>query len=256
MSHSRYHVARGEGVCLDERETLSFVRASQAILKYNSFAETARIIFDQACELTGAASGYVALLSEDGHENEVLFLESGGLPCTVDPSLPMPIRGLRAKAYHHNITVYDNEFMGSEFAAMMPEGHVALENVMFAPLVIGDKTVGIIGLANKPSGFTPRDADLASMFGGLAAIALSNSRSHEKLKGALNELEKAIAEIKQLHGIIPICVCCKQIKDEKGLWNQMEKYISEHTDAMFSHGLCPKCAKKVIEEELGDIKSK
>ena len=47
----------------------------------------------------GATSGYVALLSEDGAENEVLFLEAGGFPCDVDPKLPMPIRGLRAEAY-------------------------------------------------------------------------------------------------------------------------------------------------------------
>ena len=51
-----------------------------------------------AREATGAPSGYIALLSEDGEENELVFLESGGLPCSVDPELLMPVRGLRAES--------------------------------------------------------------------------------------------------------------------------------------------------------------
>jgi len=53
------------------------------------------------------------LLSDNGSEKDVLFLEDGGAKCTVDPELPMPMRGLRANAYHHNRAVYCNDFMGS-----------------------------------------------------------------------------------------------------------------------------------------------
>lgn len=53
-----------------------------------------------------------------------------------------------------------------------------------------------------------------------------------------------ITELKQLRGIIPICCKCKQIRDDQGYWNQLEQYISEHSDALFSHGICPNCMEK------------
>jgi len=59
------------------------------------------------------------------------------------------------------------------------------------------------------------------------------------------DLRKALAEIKTLHGILPICASCKKIRDDKGAWTQMEEYISKHTEAEFSHGLCQECAKKL-----------
>ena len=134
------------------------IKGARAILEKHTFAESARAIFDLCRELTGAVSGYVALLSEDGHENEVLFLEAGGMPCSVDPQLPMPIRGLRATAYETHSTVYENDFMNSQWLKYMPEGHVVMHNVMFAPLNIEGKTLGIMGLANIPTGFTDEDA--------------------------------------------------------------------------------------------------
>ncbi len=58
-----------------------------------------------------------------------------------------------------------------------------------------------------------------------------------------NELQKALDDIKTLNGILPICSSCKKIRDDKGYWNQIESYISKHSDADFSHSICPKCAK-------------
>lgn len=68
-------------------------------------------------------------------------------------------------------------------------------------------------------------------------------------KEAQNSLKKAHeAEIKQLRGFLPICAYCKKIRDDDGYWNQLEKYVSDHTDAKFSHGICPSCYKKEIEK--------
>lgn len=62
------------------------------------------------------------------------------------------------------------------------------------------------------------------------------------------ELEKALSEIKTLQGIIPICGYCHSIRDDKGAWNQLEAYISQHSEAEFSHGICPKCIPKIRAE--------
>ena len=172
------------------REFYSLWTAVQAIMKYRNFEVSARIIFDEACRMTGATSGYVALLSESGEENEVLFLEAGGKPCSVDPDLPMPIRGLRAESYHSGKAVSDNDFMHSEWVKFMPPGHVDLTNVMFSPLNIEGKVVGIMGLANKQGDFTENDATVATVFGEIAAIALQNSRTMDQLDETVNKLEE------------------------------------------------------------------
>jgi hypothetical protein len=61
-------------------------------------------------------------------------------------------------------------------------------------------------------------------------------------------LRQALAEIKILEGILPICASCKKIRNQDDRWQQLEVYISAHTKAHFSHGLCPECAKRCLEE--------
>ncbi len=58
------------------------------------------------------------------------------------------------------------------------------------------------------------------------------------------ELERALAEVKQLGGLLPICAHCKKIRDDQGYWKQIEEYISKHSEAQFSHGVCPECMQK------------
>jgi uncharacterized PurR-regulated membrane protein YhhQ (DUF165 family) len=60
----------------------------------------------------------------------------------------------------------------------------------------------------------------------------------------IEELKKAISEVKTLRGFLPICCICKNIRDDQGYWNQIESYIRDHSDAEFTHGLCPECAQK------------
>ena len=62
------------------------------------------------------------------------------------------------------------------------------------------------------------------------------------------ELEEAVNEIKILKGIIPICMHCKEVRDDKGYWSHLEKYISKHSEAQFSHGLCDKCMEEHYPE--------
>ncbi|MCH8986863.1 response regulator, partial [Patescibacteria group bacterium] len=77
----------------------------------------------------------------------------------------------------------------------------------------------------------------------------------EALTGRLRELEDAISRIKQLHGLLPICASCKKIRDDQGYWNQIEGYISSHSDAEFSHSICPDCTKTLYPEIYEKINS-
>ncbi|MCG8688453.1 MAG: hypothetical protein MI892_26525 [Desulfobacterales bacterium] len=70
----------------------------------------------------------------------------------------------------------------------------------------------------------------------------------EELNRVNHELQKANDEIKILSGMLPICSYCKKVKDDKGYWNQIEEYISSHSEAIFSHSICNTCAKKYYSD--------
>ncbi len=74
-----------------------------------------------------------------------------------------------------------------------------------------------------------------------AADITDRKRAEEDREGLINELQNALDNIKTLRGLLPICAKCKKIRDDKGYWKQIEGYIETHTDALFSHGICPEC---------------
>ena len=79
-------------------------------------------------------------------------------------------------------------------------------------------------------------------------IALFKHAADADKEKLIAELQKALAAIKRLQGILPICASCKRIREDNGYWTQVESYIREHSEAEFSHGICPECAKKLYPE--------
>ena len=77
-----------------------------------------------------------------------------------------------------------------------------------------------------------------------AHLALVDTLEQLNIKN--QKLGHALSEVNTLRGLLPICATCKKIRDDKGYWNQIESYIGEHSEAKFSHGLCPDCAKKIF----------
>ncbi len=89
--------------------------------------------------------------------------------------------------------------------------------------------------------------------------ALSIKQAHDRIKEELfrrqtaekknrkliAELKEALAKVKKLSGLLPICASCKKIRDDQGYWNQIENYIREHSEAEFSHSLCPECVENM-----------
>ena len=87
------------------------------------------------------------------------------------------------------------------------------------------------------------------ILGALIGMFWGKIKQTDKEKSeAIKELHKALEEVKILSGFLPICASCKKIRDDKGYWNQIEAYISEHSEAEFSHGVCPDCLPKAYEE--------
>lgn len=73
-------------------------------------------------------------------------------------------------------------------------------------------------------------------------------RREREMQTTIDELQQALKQLKTLSGMLPICANCKKIRDDKGYWSQVESYISAHTDVLFSHSICPECAKKLYPE--------
>jgi hypothetical protein len=85
----------------------------------------------------------------------------------------------------------------------------------------------------------------------LVAVLAERQQAKEEQAHLMGQLLQALTEIKTIRGMIPVCAWCKKIRNDVGAWEQMEYYISKHSDATFTHGACPECAKKLaVEEEL------
>lgn len=90
-----------------------------------------------------------------------------------------------------------------------------------------------------------RDELQARVNVGLRMVALQQS-----LADRVAELEEALKRVKQLQGLLPICCYCKCIRNDENYWQRVEEYIGEHSDARFSHGICPKCFETVVKAQL------
>jgi PAS domain-containing protein len=85
------------------------------------------------------------------------------------------------------------------------------------------------------------------------SMDISDRKEAEKRREQLiSELEAALAQVKLLSGLLPICSFCKKIRDDSGYWNQIERYIREHSEAEFTHGICPDCMEKYYPEVKTD----
>ncbi len=76
----------------------------------------------------------------------------------------------------------------------------------------------------------------------------------KELSGKIKNLEEALLHVKQLQGLLPICSYCKKVRDDNNYWHQVEEYITEHSDAKFSHGICPDCYEKYAKADLENFK--
>ncbi|MCB0211156.1 MAG: response regulator [Anaerolineae bacterium] len=114
-------------------------------------------------------------------------------------------------------------------------------------LIVRASEVGVGAYLRKP----PHARDLESAitvamarFGDLMEMA----RLNEALRRSNTELQDALDHIKTLTGLLPICAQCKKIRDDTGYWHEVEVYIREHSNADFSHGLCPQCLKTLYPD--------
>ena len=89
------------------------------------------------------------------------------------------------------------------------------------------------------------DQELADLRKQLAELEKSSAKRAQ----LINDLQRALSKVKILSGLLPICSSCKKIRDDKGYWNQIESFISAHSDTTFTHGMCPGCLQELFAAE-------
>ncbi len=128
-------------------------------------------------------------------------------------------------------------------------------------LIAGTRRIPVValtGLADSEAGFEAVSAGAQDYLvkgrisGDLLIRAIRYAIERKKIENekedVILELKDALAKVKQLSGLLPICALCKNIRDDKGYWQQIEEYVRDHSSAEFSHGLCPDCAKRLYPE--------
>ena len=165
-----------------QTEITGLLEASRIVLSETSFEAAIEDIYTLCKSLTGAAAGYVALFTADGLKEQMIFSDSGGLPDAVAAALPRLRRKMRGEAHTLNRPVWHNDLAYSKWARLLPAGSPGLDNVLFTPLQVRGKTIGVMGMFNKPGGFSEPDANLAAGFTEFAAIALVNMQAREALR--------------------------------------------------------------------------
>lgn len=95
--------------------------------------------------------------------------------------------------------------------------------------------------------FLTSTGEIGGMIGAILDITDLKRAEREKDR-LIVQLQEALNKVKVLSGFIPICASCKKIRDDRGFWNQLENYISRHSDAVFSHGICPDCSKELYPQ--------
>ena len=140
----------------------------------------------------------------------------------------------------------------------LPESRGLNTLTLLLPEVGGLPVIALTDLADQKTGAAAVHAGAQDyLFKGevtgsllLRAIlyAIERKKMEVERKQLVQELQAALAQVKQLSGLLPICASCKKIRDDKGAWHQIETYIHSHSEAQFSHGICEECARRLYPE--------
>jgi len=178
------------------RTVAALLVAASAVAENRAFADATRAILAACTRMLGAGAGLVGVSVRDGKEFEVILVDPGDL--TLDPAagLPTVLRRLSARASKLGRPVFTND-LSKAAANVSPatRGHRVLpHNALLAPVVIAGEVAGLVGLLDKPGGFSAADCRLAAVFAEMTSVAMRNSREVDLLQRDRNGLAREVRE--------------------------------------------------------------
>jgi len=167
------------------------------------------------------------------------------------PSLPFDGGVLGWVARYGRVVNVPDVFSDGRFVALDWWRSHGLKSFFGLPVMLDGALLGILALnGREPFRFDADDERLLDSFVDQAAVAIRNASLFEAEGAARRAAEQALAEVKALRGLLPICSYCKKVRNDGNYWEQIETYVSEHSDAQFSHGICPECRDGVVKDQL------
>ena len=160
-----------------------------------------------------------------------------------------------------SLFIHPDKFMGKSYKKTMPRHVTELIDSAVSRVLASCETQTInydLDIQGEKKWFNttlnPR-VDSDEKYDGLTVITrdiTERKQAEASRQKLIQELQNALAEVKTLSGLLPICASCKKIRDDKGYWNQIESYIRNHSEAEFSHSICPECVTKLYPELSDD----
>ena len=168
-----------------------------------------------------------------------------------DPSLPFYTE--YGSFYMNGTTLFLSTVSDEEKGQTRNEcNRVGYESVALIPIRAEGGILGLVHIADPEENMLPMELvtvleDVAMHLG----AALWRVWAQEEREKLILDLQEALGKIRTLRGLIPICASCKKIRDDDGYWHQVEAYVGDHSEAEFSHGICPECAEKLYSDVFG-----
>lgn len=226
---------------LSEKRLESLLALSQ--LERVSESEVREFALESVVSLTKSKAGYLHFVNDAENTIDLVSWSKGAMKlCTAEKTTHYPLdqAGIWADSIRLRKPVMHNDYQNMQGKKGYPVGHFPVVRHLGVPVFDANKIVAVAGVGNKENLYDEYDLRHTMLF--------MNSM------WTILKQKKAMKEIKTLRGIVPICSFCKQIRDDKGYWGQVEAYVSEHTEAQFSHGVCPTCANKHYPEIFNEKK--
>jgi PAS domain S-box-containing protein len=203
----------------DRKRAENVIKDSESSLRY-------------AQEIAKMGSWEWNMVTQETNWSDSYFVIHGFKPTEVEPSFELFRNRIHPEDVHLLDETHANIMKGGtpasfELRIIQPDGTVKWIQNNIVPVVEDDKLVRLKGVIIDVT---------------------ERKRTEQERESLIIELKTALENVKTLGGLVPICAHCKKIRDDKGYWNQLEKYLGEHTDAKLTHGLCPDCAKIYFPE--------
>jgi urea transport system substrate-binding protein len=236
------------------------------LLKMNAMmGEPESALFDftlnAVIELTESEMGYIYFYNE---ETRMLTLHAWSRKVMEQCSVVQPQTqcelektGLWGEVIRQRKAIVENDCEApNPLKKGYPEGHVLLKRFLSVPVFDVEKIVAVVGVGNKTAPYTEQDeGQLYLLMQGMWQI-VQRKRVEEERERLIGDLQHALAEVKALSGLLPICSSCKKVRDDKGYWTQIERFIEARSDASFSHSICPDCLEKLYPEVAEKMRKK
>ncbi len=219
----------------------------------SSSLDNDRVLREIACaaaELLGAPVGSFWLANEATRSLQVV----GFSDPVIDEDWPnrtltFDEGGTGWVARHGRVLNVTDVFRDDRFVALDWARRNGLRSFLGVPVILEGRLLAVLSVnGREPFRLDAEDERLLESFVGQAALAVRNATLFAAESAARAAAERALAEVKQLQGMLPICSYCKKIRNDEDSWEQLESYISHHSDARFSHGICPECRADAARE--------